>query len=266
MIRLFDAYGNKIEESQVINVAVYGATGDGTTNDTTAIQNALNDCTEGDVLYFPYGTYLISSALLIKTSNIRIDLNNSTIKHNNTAFNCMMRNYADSTSGYTGISDVVVENGTFDANEYTGNLTQLGFIHGNRITVRNCRFIGTNQQNGTWHCIEYNAIKYGVIDNCYFEGNRGLSFEFIQLGDAYGSLGWPWDNPTFDDVGCMITEIKSCHFVDNGYATCVGWHGTTKPTYTNVHDCTGENVAEIIGSNISAESSQSHNNVSITVS
>ncbi len=260
MNNLYDANGTILQVTPAMNVRHYGAKGDGTTDDTTAIQSALNACSEGDILYFPYGTYLISSALLIKCGKLTIDLGNSTIKHNKSSFNCMMRNYADGTSGYTGISDVIVENGTFNGNGYTGNLTQLGFIHGNRITTRNCRFIGTDQQTGTWHCIEYNAIKYGLIENCYFEGKRGRYFEMIQLGDAYGSLGWPWDNPTWDDVGCDITEVKGCHFVDNGYATCVGWHGTTAPTHTNVHDCTAEDCATIVG----VTAGVSHDNVSIT--
>lgn len=41
----------------------YSATGNGTTDDTTAIQNALNS--GADVVYFPAGTYKVSSALTI---------------------------------------------------------------------------------------------------------------------------------------------------------------------------------------------------------
>lgn len=38
----------------------YGAAGDGTTDDTDAIQQAINDATSGDEVYLPGGTYLIS--------------------------------------------------------------------------------------------------------------------------------------------------------------------------------------------------------------
>ena len=47
---------------QVFNVKAYGAKGDGSTNDTAAIQNAVNaaNSSGGGVVYFPPGTYVIS--------------------------------------------------------------------------------------------------------------------------------------------------------------------------------------------------------------
>jgi len=50
-----------------INVRDYGAVGDGVADDTTAIQNAINDLELGAVLVIPYGTYLISSMLTTST-------------------------------------------------------------------------------------------------------------------------------------------------------------------------------------------------------
>jgi hypothetical protein len=57
--------------NQVFNVKAYGAMGDGSTDDTTAIQNALNACNSagGGVVYFPKGTYLVSTASLSLYSN-----------------------------------------------------------------------------------------------------------------------------------------------------------------------------------------------------
>lgn len=39
--------------SSIVDVRAYGATGNGTTNDTTAIQNAINACPAGGTVYFP---------------------------------------------------------------------------------------------------------------------------------------------------------------------------------------------------------------------
>src|SRR5581483_201630 len=65
----------------------YGAVGDGTTDDTAALQNALNDLGQpgkADVLYLPAGTYLIKSTLVLKyTRNVSVvgqDPSNTIIK------------------------------------------------------------------------------------------------------------------------------------------------------------------------------------------
>ncbi|MCA9116115.1 MAG: hypothetical protein KDA79_13590, partial [Planctomycetaceae bacterium] len=51
------------KETAMGNVREYGATGDGTTDDTQALQHALND---GDgTLTFPRGTYRITSPLVV---------------------------------------------------------------------------------------------------------------------------------------------------------------------------------------------------------
>src|SRR5262249_9541305 len=49
----------------------FGAKGDGVTNDTVAIQNALNAIKSGmvNVLYFPAGTYKITSGLTLNTAS-----------------------------------------------------------------------------------------------------------------------------------------------------------------------------------------------------
>lgn len=51
-------------DAGVINIQSFGAKGDGVTDDTAAIQSAISAWTDlGAVLYFPDGTYLISSPL-----------------------------------------------------------------------------------------------------------------------------------------------------------------------------------------------------------
>jgi hypothetical protein len=63
-----------------INVQDYGAVGNGTTDDTTAIQNAINAAESNLIrLEFPMGTYIISGSLTIP-SGIEINGNGATIK------------------------------------------------------------------------------------------------------------------------------------------------------------------------------------------
>jgi polygalacturonase len=56
----------------VIDVKAYGATGNGSTDDTAAIRSAISALITGGELYFPCGTYLISSGLTITQSKVAI--------------------------------------------------------------------------------------------------------------------------------------------------------------------------------------------------
>lgn len=52
------------DHGTVLNVKAFGATGDGTTDDAAAIGAAVTALAQGDTLYFPAGTYKVSSATL----------------------------------------------------------------------------------------------------------------------------------------------------------------------------------------------------------
>jgi len=60
---------NVSNSSSIINVLNYGATGNGSTNDTTAINNAIAALQPGYELFFPCGTYQISAGLNAITKN-----------------------------------------------------------------------------------------------------------------------------------------------------------------------------------------------------
>jgi hypothetical protein len=63
-----------------------GATGNGSTNDTAAINTCIGDLANGDTLEFPAGTYLVTSLNPINVSNVTIDgsSNTATIKSTTT--------------------------------------------------------------------------------------------------------------------------------------------------------------------------------------
>lgn len=50
---------------ETVNVQDFGAVGDGTANDTTKIQAAINAATEGDCVFFPEGDYKIDAPLTV---------------------------------------------------------------------------------------------------------------------------------------------------------------------------------------------------------
>lgn len=71
---LTNAVGRTVHQKlqEFVSVKDFGATGDGTTNDTTAIQNAASATGQSGTLYFPTGTYRIASNLTINT-NVNFD-------------------------------------------------------------------------------------------------------------------------------------------------------------------------------------------------
>ena len=65
--------GLSLSQAAVRDVTAYGATGNGTNDDTNAINRAIAELVPGDTLLFPCGTYLTTSQLLISVSGVTID-------------------------------------------------------------------------------------------------------------------------------------------------------------------------------------------------
>ncbi len=62
-----------VRAATTCNVKTYGATGNGSTKDTTAIQNAINACSGGGTVDFPSGKYLTAPLFLLK-NNITLNI------------------------------------------------------------------------------------------------------------------------------------------------------------------------------------------------
>jgi Big-like domain-containing protein/pectate lyase-like protein/immunoglobulin I-set domain protein len=68
-----------------VNVTSYGATGNGSTDDTAAVNSAIAALQPGDTLLFPCtssSTYLLSSQLTLNISNVTVDGSSCAILHN----------------------------------------------------------------------------------------------------------------------------------------------------------------------------------------
>lgn len=84
------------------SVKDFGATGDGSTDDTTAIQNALTSLnSSGGVLYFPTGLYRITSALSVTfTGTTDLQLNRPSIRGDGSGQSRILWDGANSPSTY----------------------------------------------------------------------------------------------------------------------------------------------------------------------
>ncbi len=66
-----------VSSSTFVSVKDNGAKGDGRTDDTVAIQNTINGSPQGATIYFPPGTYIISSTIQLQHSQTYLGSNDS---------------------------------------------------------------------------------------------------------------------------------------------------------------------------------------------
>ena len=177
-----NAVGKTVHQKlqDLISVKDFGAVGDGTTNDTTAIQNAVNAVSAsplGGVLYFPQGTYLTSKITV--GPNIILDGGNSVVKA------VTGQNYIFSI---TGTENITIRNFVFDASGMsdvggTGGLPMsvvyIDVAVGacTNIVVDGCRFSGIPLTNQNYHAVGFNGADC-VVQNCYVDQSGGDALNF----------------------------------------------------------------------------------------
>lgn len=128
------------------NVKDFGAIGDGTTNDTSAIQAAL---TSSNAVYFPAGTYLSDTVNLKSNQFVFGDGKSSIIKQNTITDGSYGTLFADSGSASAYISGITIQN-----IQVLGQVATLGFSE-------------------FQHLISLNGVQDVLIDNVYITGFRG---------------------------------------------------------------------------------------------
>lgn len=216
----------------IVDAVSYGCDNTGITDKTTKIQLYLNEYT---FCYFPKGTYIVSLPIYIP-SEVTIYCEPGAVFLRSSNMTTMFTSAGDTTTtGYDGIHDVTIYGATFDTNgdTYTTACTSLGIVHAKNILIENCQFI---RHTVSWHQIEFSAVKYGKIINCYFDANdTGENTETIQLDAPREGGSWPWDNASLDGTPCKYIEISGCDFYNGGVA--IGDHGGNSE-YINIHDCT----------------------------
>lgn len=138
-----------------INVADYGALGDGMTDASTAIHAALNACPEYGTVVFPSGTYIINATITIPKNNITLDGQGS-------KFLAKAANNFEYVLLGTNRSRVVIKNLNIDANQI------------NRVSGQNIRFMGAGFISSD-DCRFINCLAENVLG---FSGIPGVALTF----------------------------------------------------------------------------------------
>ena len=226
---------------QSLSVKDFGATGDGTTDDTTAIQNALNAGT-GRSVYFPAGTYRISTTLLVKTKTTLIGegMNKSIIK--------LTAGFGASVTAIrndiiTGTVDVYYDTDlefyglTFDGNNNASRTAELFAVAKvSNVTFSNCGF-----QNHTFIALAMTANRNMVVTECYFTNNGRPIPSIVSapaLWIATSVLGTPYD-----------ARVENNFFYDNNWSAA--YFMPTRGSFTN-NNCVGNGESTIFCNNTGA--------------
>ena len=233
--------GNALDRE--CNVRDFGAVGDGITDDTRAIQNAIDYAHMHNYdVFIPGGTYLIASYTHIANvsggyhalqvySNMRIHgERNTVLKRGSRTVQCFIgTSNGSSATGYTGAENIIIDSITFDSNRatYTDTITQLLTTHAQNIEIKNCNFINNI---GNWHSIEINSSRFVRVHGCTFANNANA--EDIQLDSAEGNGNYLESDGTV----CQDIEIFENFFNSAGNAPAIGNHTDAQHKNIRIHE------------------------------
>lgn len=163
----------------LINVRerAYGATGDGTTNDTVAVQAAITAAGPGDAVFFPPGTYLLDNIEIEDKERLVIKGHNATIQWRATATEAGFELIGTCTDILISHLRIVGSGDTADLHRglYSGSGQTL-----TRIVVDNC--IIEDVPVG----ISFNADLGGTVRGCVASNNRLNNIVGTSSGQGYG--------------------------------------------------------------------------------
>ncbi len=190
----------------------FGAVGDGVTNDTTAINNAIT-AAAGGIVFFPPGTYIVT-ALTAAVANVTFFGcgPGSSIISGSSAVTRML-NITDNTSGgwkrFIGIK--------FTSSAAYETLIDLEETQ--NVYFENCEFVSTNCTVSSIRRPDVDGQTNVFIDNCKFTSGTGVDGEINNLsddGESFFSVkncfftipalftGIVFKGPDFNVSGCEV--------------------------------------------------------------
>jgi len=207
------------------NVKNYGAVGNGTQDDTNAIQAAINavDPAAGGTVYVPSGVYIVRYNAQGDNASLKLK-SNMTFQMDPAAEIKLMANSSDyyQILNLGNVQNVTITGGTItgDRNTHTGNTGEWGYgmsvwdskdITISGVKARNCWGDGffVNGTNGT-------TTQNVTIQNCTADNNRrqGLSICDLNGGTVTGST-FINTNGTSPQAGIDLEPYDSAQTVSN---------------------------------------------------
>jgi hypothetical protein len=221
-----------------INVKWYGAVGDGTADDTTAINNAVTAAFNagtggvqgsygGATIFFPQGVYKV-------TSSIVVDGQNSSVRFVGAG--------TRATVIYGDFAGYIIDKPAAGDSQ---NLEYIG-----HLTIRN------NRQNSDAWCLRIGGAQSGICEHLSIEGFNGIDAAedafHIEFRNSHITCQFANARSTGIGLRCSQVAIDACRFM--GWERAIqAWN--VGPTITN---CSAENCMHgiIIGTNVAGDLSQ----------
>jgi hypothetical protein len=187
----------------------YGARGDGTTNDTAAIQAAINAAIAagGGEVYFPAGTYVVSPTLTV-TSGVGVRLvgagrNATALRKASNGVLLSMSGPATDVSGATHTRYCSVEDMTLNGNAKTGLLLQL--YYNNNCLFQNVFFTSNNDV-----CVDTAEFWDSQFINCVWESSGGAA-------DSTSPNVWLRNSAASSGFGYSADSVNMIRFYANRF-------------------------------------------------
>ena len=230
---------------EFVSVKDFGAVGDGVTDDTVALQAAVNYCAAtSKSLYVPPGTYIISARVFQQTNGARITIfgagyNSSILKAASTLTNTEMLYFGNSNGhGVYGLflRDIGLDGGGV-ANNVTGIAAiENGLSHFENLRISNCG-LGA-RCDGSIHMIwdghnEVRNCNFGISFLRIPRGTPSNSFDYtvtlgpLAMSTNVSSIKNTWMNGCTNGAIVMeggLVAVENCVFqstVDNANASVV---------------------------------------------
>lgn len=247
------------------DVRAYGAKGDGITNDTSAIQSAIDAMSSGGIVFFPVGIYLINSTIDLDVEGIRLMGSTARASHiHDSEKASVLRLNADTTLLDITAVACSVENLYFDGNGKTGEL--INMTTANDTSFQNVTFLDglsalkatssvhVSFDNCVWRNCGSSTTTYAIqivngetaltscsdwwFNNCCWEQGTAYQFYFDSSGAGINNSCFYFFAPKVEN-GCFIRGTVDLLNIFGGYIR--------NDTGTSVINLTDSDLGKIYG-------------------
>lgn len=214
--------------SQIISVkdATYGAKGDGTTDDTAAIQAAINAADSSFLCYFPAGTYIISSPLNLVSGGSYVGAGwISIIKQKDNANQSRLVQWPSGTNSNCLMADLMI-----DGNRSNNGVTTCYGLYAFALQYSTFRNVRVQQVNGDAWRLDGSAGNFTTTTStvqmvsCWAYGNANNGVVLTSFAADVHIIGGDYG---FNGSSAVTLEAGSCSIRD-----AVLWGSTSGPGLT----------------------------------